>query len=84
MEVAAEKQELINRVEIAIDTIRPFLEADGGNVQVLDITDEGVVELEMLGACGTCPMSAMTLKAGVEDAIMRLVPEIKGIRAINV
>jgi len=84
MEVAAEKQELINRVEIAIDTIRPFLEADGGNVQVLDITDEGVVELEMLGACGTCPMSAMTLKAGVEDAIMRLVPEVKGIRAINV
>lgn len=84
MEVAADKQELINRVESAIDTIRPFLEADGGNVQVLDITDDGVVELEMMGACGTCPMSPMTLKAGVEDAIMRLVPEIKGIRAINV
>jgi Fe-S cluster biogenesis protein NfuA len=84
MEVAAYKQELINRVESAIDTIRPFLEADGGNVQVLDITEDGVVELEMMGACGTCPMSPMTLKAGVEDAIMRLVPEIKGIRAINV
>ncbi len=84
MEATATKQELISRVETAIDTIRPYLEADGGNVQVLDITDQGIVELEMLGACGTCPMSAMTLKAGVEDAIMRLVPEISGVKAINV
>ena len=84
MEATATKQELISRVETAIDTIRPYLEADGGNVQVLNITDQGIVELEMLGACGTCPMSAMTLKAGVEDAIMRLVPEISGVKAINV
>jgi len=84
MESTTTKQELINRVESAIDTIRPFLEADGGNVQVLDISEEGIVELEMLGACGTCPMSPMTLKAGVEEAIIRLVPEITGIKAINV
>lgn len=76
--------DLTNRVEKALDSIRPYLEADGGNVKVLGITDEMVVQLELLGACGTCPMSAMTLKAGVEEAIKRAVPEIVSVEAINV
>jgi Fe-S cluster biogenesis protein NfuA len=74
---------LLPQVERALDTIRPYLEADGGNVKILEITEEKVVKLELLGACGTCPMSAMTLKAGVEDAIKRAVPEISAVFAIN-
>jgi Fe-S cluster biogenesis protein NfuA len=77
-------QDLIARVEKALDTIRPYLEADGGNVKILEITDDFIVQLELLGACGTCPMSAMTLKAGVEEAIKKSVPEIIGVVAVNV
>jgi Fe-S cluster biogenesis protein NfuA len=76
--------DLKNKVEQALDTIRPYLEADGGNVKVLEVTDENVLILEMTGACGSCPMSSMTLKAGVEEAIKRAVPEITRVEAINV
>ncbi len=76
--------ELQGRVEKALESIRPYLEADGGDVKILEITDEMVVKLELLGACGSCPMSTMTLKAGVEEAIKRAVPEITGVQAINI
>jgi Fe-S cluster biogenesis protein NfuA len=76
--------DLLNRVEKALDDIRPYLEADGGNVKVLEITDKMVVKLELLGACGSCPMSTMTLKAGVEESIKKAVPEIMGVEAINI
>ncbi|MCU0393422.1 MAG: NifU family protein [Thermoflexibacter sp.] len=76
------KNDLIQKVENALNHIRPYLEADGGDVKLLDITDEMIVQLELLGACGSCPMSMMTLKAGVEQTIKNEVPEIKGIRAI--
>jgi Fe-S cluster biogenesis protein NfuA len=79
----AQKEILIQKVEQALDTIRPYLKTDGGDVKVLNITEEKVVELELLGACGSCPMSAMTFKGGIEQAIMRAVPEIKGIVAVN-
>lgn len=75
---------MLDRVEAALDKIRPFLIADGGNVKVLEITDDMVVRVELEGACGTCPMSPMTMKAGVEEALMKDVPEIKGIEAVNV
>jgi Fe-S cluster biogenesis protein NfuA len=75
---------LMARVEQALDTMRPYLEADGGNVKVLDISDEKVVRLELLGSCGTCPMSAMTFKGGLEDAILRAVPEVSRVEAVNV
>ncbi len=74
---------LLERVEAALDTIRPYLETDGGNVSVEEITPEGIVKLKLLGSCGSCPMSIMTLKAGIEGAIMKAVPEITGIEAIN-
>jgi Fe-S cluster biogenesis protein NfuA len=76
--------QLTDRVEKALDSIRPYLEADGGNVKILEITEEKVVKLELLGACGSCRMSTMTLKAGVEEAIMKAVPEITGVQAINI
>ena len=66
---------LLNQVEAALDTIRPYLEADGGNVSIEEITPEGVVKLKLLGSCGSCPMSIMTLKAGIEGLLKRLMPE---------
>ncbi|MBO3697878.1 NifU family protein [Roseivirga sp. E12] len=75
---------MLDRVEAALEKIRPFLIADGGNVKVLEITDDMIVRLELEGACGTCPMSPMTMKAGVEEAIKRDVPEIQGVEAVNV
>jgi Fe-S cluster biogenesis protein NfuA len=74
---------LLERVEAALDSIRPYLETDGGNVSVEEITPEGIVRLKLLGSCGSCPMSIMTLKAGIEGAVMKAVPEITGIEAIN-
>lgn len=75
--------ELIQRVEASLDSIRPYLEADGGNVKIAQITSDKVVKLEFVGACGTCPMSTMTFKAGVEEAIKKAVPEITRIEVIN-
>ncbi len=74
---------LLPRIEAALDTIRPYLQADGGNVRILEVTDAGVLRLELEGACGTCPMSPMTLRAGVEDAVRRAVPEITAVEAVN-
>ena len=75
---------MLERVEAALEKIRPFLLADGGNVKVLEITDEMVVRLELEGACESCPMSHMTMKAGIDEAIKRDIPEIKGVVAVNV
>ena len=74
---------LLEQVEQALDTIRPYLLTDGGNVSVEEITPDHIVKLKLLGACGSCPMSIMTLKAGIEEAIKKAVPGIKGIEAIN-
>ncbi|HTE00986.1 MAG TPA: NifU family protein [Mucilaginibacter sp.] len=74
---------LLERVEEALNTIRPYLETDGGNVSVEEITPDNVVRLKLLGSCGSCPMSIMTLKAGIEEAIKKAVPEITSVEAIN-
>ncbi len=73
---------LRQRIEDTLDSIRPYLMADGGSVRLQDVTDEFVVELELLGACGTCPMSMMTLRAGIEQAIRRAVPEVTRVEAV--
>lgn len=75
--------ELVQKIESSLDSIRPYLKADGGNVKVLEITPEHIARLEFIGACGQCSMSSMTFKAGVEAAIKRDVPEIKGVEVIN-
>ncbi len=72
------------KIEEALDHIRPYLEADGGNVRVIELTEDMTLKLELLGNCGSCPMSTMTLKAGVEEALKKAVPEIKKVVAINV
>lgn len=76
--------ELLEKIESALDSIRPYLEADGGNVKLLEVDSDNIVRLELLGSCGSCPMSTMTLKAGVEEAIKRVVPEIRRVEAVNV
>ncbi|MBC7450778.1 MAG: NifU family protein [Cytophagales bacterium] len=83
MNTTTQNTELTDRVESALESIRPYLITDGGNVRLVEITDDMIVKLELLGNCGTCPMSAMTLKAGVEESIRKAVPEIKGVHAIN-
>ena len=74
---------LTKKIEASLDSIRPYLIADGGNIKVLDITEDMVVKLEFVGACGDCPMSTMTFKAGIEEAIKRGVPEIKSVVVVN-
>jgi len=76
-------EDIISRIEASLDDIRPYLEADGGNIKVLEVTEDKTLRLEFVGNCGSCPMSTMTFKAGVEEAIKRLVPEIKNIEVIN-
>lgn len=83
MNTIATVEELTQRIEASLDSIRPYLEADGGNVKIKQVTHDHVVKLEFVGACGNCPMSTMTFKAGVEEAIKRAVPEIKGIEVVN-
>jgi Fe-S cluster biogenesis protein NfuA len=76
-------KDLISRVEDALQQIRPYLEADGGNVSLVEVTPENVVKLELHGACKSCSMSMMTMKAGIEESIRRSVPEIRSVEAIN-
>ena len=70
------------QVEQALDKIRPFLQRDGGDIQLIDVTDDGVVKVQLTGACHGCPMSQMTLKQGVERALMKEVPGVKEVQAI--
>lgn len=79
-----ENQQIIDRVEKALNEIRPYLETDGGNVKVLGVDDDMVVSLELLGACGSCPMSVMTMKAGIQETIKRQVPEVTDVKAVNI
>ncbi|NBQ48580.1 MAG: NifU family protein [Sphingobacteriia bacterium] len=76
-------ENLYKRVEDALDSIRPYLAADGGNVEVIEITQDQDLKIEMKGACKTCNMSQMTIKAGIEETIRHAVPEIKNIIAIH-
>lgn len=71
-----------DRVEKALDKVRPMLAADGGNVELVEITPDGVVKLRLKGSCGCCPMSQMTLKMGIEKIIKQEVPEVKEVVAI--
>ncbi len=77
------QKKLLERVENSLNSIRPYLEADGGDVRVLKITEDNVLQLEFLGTCSSCPMSTMTFRAGVEEAIKKAVPEIRAVEVVN-
>ena len=72
-----ETTSIIDRVLIALERVRPYLQSDGGDIEFIDVTDDMTVKVKLTGACHGCPYSMQTLKAGVEQAIMKEVPEIK-------
>ncbi|MBN1277151.1 MAG: NifU family protein [Deltaproteobacteria bacterium] len=74
--------ELRNKVDSALDKIRPALQADGGNVELVDVSEDGVVKVRLTGACGGCPMSQMTLKMGIEKVLKQNVPEVKTVQSV--
>ena len=72
---------LKERVEVALNKVRPSLQADGGDVQLVDVGADGMVKVRLTGACGGCPMSQMTLKNGIEKILKQNVPEVKGVES---
>lgn len=80
---AAKHEEMTKRIEESLDSIRPYLRADGGDVKILSFNHDHLLKLEFVGNCGSCPMSTMTFKAGVEEAIKKAVPEIQSIEVVN-
>ena len=72
---------LHDKVKSALEKVRPSLQADGGDVQLLDVNEDGVVKVRLTGACGTCPMSQMTLKMGIEKILKQAVPEITSVES---
>lgn len=78
------KPDLLARIEASLSSIRPYLEADGGDIEIVDITEDNILQVKLTGACQTCPMSPTTMKAGVEEAIRAAIPEILAVQAINV
>jgi len=71
-----------NRVEKALDQIRQMLLADGGNVELVDVSEDGIVKVKLTGACSSCPMSSMTLKMGIEKFLKKEIPEVKEVIAV--
>ena len=82
MEVT-DKQQLLDRIESALSSVRPHLRVDGGDVEVVELTDDMHVKIRWMGMCETCSMSGMTLRAGIQEAIRDKIPEIVGVEAIN-
>jgi Fe-S cluster biogenesis protein NfuA len=75
---------LEKKVRNVLEQIRPYLQQDGGDISFVNLTEDNVVNVELHGACGSCPYSIMTLKNGVETAIRKAIPEIKSVEAINI
>jgi Fe-S cluster biogenesis protein NfuA len=77
------KAELAEKINNSLSELRPHLHADGGDMELVDITDEGIVKVKLLGACSDCSMSMMTIKAGLEEAVKKVAPEIIAVEAVN-
>ncbi|MCC7224922.1 MAG: NifU family protein [Chitinophagales bacterium] len=77
------EQSLLSRVEQSLDTIRPHLRSDGGDIEIVGITDDYILQVRWLGACLSCPMSFMTMRAGIEQAVRMAVPEIVAVEAVS-
>jgi len=75
-------QEIRDKIESVLEQVRPYLQADGGDLSLVEITDDYVVKVRLLGACGACPMSTMTLKAGVETTLKKEVPEVLSVESV--
>ena len=77
------REELISKVQNVLEQVRPYLQQDGGDISFVELTEDNVVNVELTGACGSCPFSTMTLKNGVETTMKKALPEIKEVVAIN-
>jgi len=77
------KESIMRKLHNIIEQVRPYLQQDGGDVNLVDLTDDGVVLVELTGACGSCPYSTMTLKNGIESVIKKAIPEIKEVRQVE-
>lgn len=78
-----EKSLLLERIDAALNDVRPHLAVDGGNVELVDVTEDNIVQIKWLGACDGCSMSFITMRAGIEHAIRSKLPEIMGVVAVN-
>ena len=74
---------LNNRVEEILTKVRPYLQVDGGDVELIEITEDNIVKVRLLGACYACPLNLMTLRAGIERAIMKEIPEVKRLESVH-
>lgn len=80
---ASEKEKLIKAIDEALNELRPHLAVDGGNIEVVDLKDDNTVQIKWLGNCESCSMSAMTMRAGVEQTIKQKIPQITNVEAVN-
>lgn len=77
------KPELIEKINVALEQIRPFLRDDDGDIELVELTDDMIVKVKFLGACKSCSMNPSTLKGGVEEAVKKVIPEVKSVIAIE-
>ena len=82
-ELYLDNPDLYKKVEKGIDGLRPFLEADQGDIKLIGINEQYVVKVQLLGACKTCSINTLTLKAGIEEAVKRIAPEISSVESVN-
>jgi Fe-S cluster biogenesis protein NfuA len=75
--------EMKDEVKKALDSIRPYLQADDGDIELVDVTEDGIVKVKLTGACDVCPLSVITLRAGIERSLLRQVPGIKRVESVN-
>lgn len=83
MSINIKDKEAIRKIKKSLQEIRPFLEADGGDINFIELTEDWVVKVELTGACSSCSVSMMTLKNGVEEVIKRAVPQVKEVLEVN-
>ena len=83
MSADGHSEDLRERIDRALDELRPFLKSDGGDIKVLTVREDLTVEVELQGACAHCAQAAMTMRAGVEEAVRRVVPEVQRVVAVN-
>ena len=75
--------EIKDEVKKALDSIRPYLQSDDGDIELVDVTEDGIVKVKLTGACNVCPLSVITLRAGIERSLLRQVPGIKRVESVN-
>lgn len=83
MENKLSKEGILERINVTLEQIRPYLQADGGDIEIIELTDDNILKVRLTGACKGCPFSMQTLKAGVEQAIKRDIPEIKEVVSVD-